>query len=205
MRVLMRRVHGSWAMSFVHGPQTTLVPVVPDRGPDGKGRPDTFHWPDRAVEVPPEQLRDEDVVVLQRPHEPRLAEQRLGRRFGRDIPPTSSTTPRTAPRPTRGRPRRYTADMPRASASPPSRCGRSRTSRRRGCTRSSPAAWARRRGPTVMFDDDTPAPLLKRLRPDVWVKGADYTGTILSGDETIRAYEGRSTTRLLSTTKGNAS
>lgn len=67
----------------------------------------------------------------------------------------------------------------------------------------------------VVFDDDTPAPLLERLRPDVWVKGADYAGTILPEAETVRAHngevvllpllEGRSTTRLLSTTKGNAS
>ncbi|MFA1543780.1 D-glycero-beta-D-manno-heptose 1-phosphate adenylyltransferase [Actinomadura monticuli] len=67
----------------------------------------------------------------------------------------------------------------------------------------------------VVFDDDTPAPLLERLRPDVWVKGADYAGTALPEAETVRAHggeivllpllEGRSTTRLLSTTKGNAS
>lgn len=27
----------------------------------------------------------------------------------------------------------------------------------------------------VVFDEDTPVPLLERLRPDVWVKGGDYT------------------------------
>ncbi|MCQ0012900.1 hypothetical protein LUX39_02705 [Actinomadura madurae] len=101
MRVLMWHVHGSWATSFVHGPQTTLVPVTPDRGPDGKGRPDTFHWPDRAIEVPPERLRDEDVdaVVLQRPHELRLAEKWLGRRPGRDVPAVyvEHDTPRRTP------------------------------------------------------------------------------------------------------------
>lgn len=67
----------------------------------------------------------------------------------------------------------------------------------------------------VVFDDDTPAPLLERLRPDVWVKGSDYAGTTLPEAETVRAHggevvllpmlEGRSTTRLLSTTKGHAS
>lgn len=67
----------------------------------------------------------------------------------------------------------------------------------------------------LVFDDDTPAPLLERLRPDVWVKGADYAGTTLPEAETVRAHdgevvllpllEGRSTTRLLSTRKGNAS
>ncbi|NEA25560.1 glycosyltransferase family 4 protein [Actinomadura bangladeshensis] len=101
MRVLMWHVHGSWATSFVHGEQTTLVPVTPDRGPDGKGRPDTFTWPDRAVEVPPERLRGEDVdvVVLQRPHELRLAEEWLGRRPGRDVPAVyvEHDTPRRTP------------------------------------------------------------------------------------------------------------
>ncbi|MBT2212926.1 D-glycero-beta-D-manno-heptose 1-phosphate adenylyltransferase [Actinomadura sp. NEAU-AAG7] len=66
----------------------------------------------------------------------------------------------------------------------------------------------------VVFEDDTPAPLLERLRPDVWVKGADYAGTTLPEAGTVRAHggevvllpllEGRSTTRLLSTTKGDA-
>ncbi|WP_067475188.1 glycosyltransferase family 4 protein [Actinomadura hibisca] len=88
MRVLMWHVHGSWATSFVHGAQTTLVPVTPDRGPDGLGRARTFPWPDRVVEVPHDRLREEDVdvVVLQRPHELELAERWLGRRPGRDVP-----------------------------------------------------------------------------------------------------------------------
>ncbi|KAB2352715.1 glycosyltransferase [Actinomadura rudentiformis] len=88
MRVLLWHVHGSWATSFVHGEHTTLVPVTRDRGPDGKGRPETFTWPDDVLEVPCDRLRDEDVdvVVLQRPHELALAEEWLGRRPGRDIP-----------------------------------------------------------------------------------------------------------------------
>jgi hypothetical protein len=101
MRVLLWHVHGSWATSFVHGPQTTLVPVTQERGPDGRGRPDTYDWPDRAVEVPCDRLRDEDVdvVVLQRPHEFRLAEEWLGRRPGRDVPAVyvEHDTPRRTP------------------------------------------------------------------------------------------------------------
>ncbi|GAA2594791.1 glycosyltransferase [Actinomadura fulvescens] len=101
MRVLLWHVHGSWATSFVHGDHTTLVPVTPDRGPDGKGRPETFTWPDRAREVPHDRLRDEDVdvVVLQRPHELALAEKWLGRRPGRDVPAVyvEHDTPRRTP------------------------------------------------------------------------------------------------------------
>ncbi|MFC4907178.1 D-glycero-beta-D-manno-heptose 1-phosphate adenylyltransferase [Actinomadura gamaensis] len=60
---------------------------------------------------------------------------------------------------------------------------------------------------TVVFDDDTPTALLERLRPDVWVKGADYADRELPEAATVRAWdgavvllpllEGRSTTRIL--------
>jgi hypothetical protein len=88
MRVLHWHVHGSWSTAFVHGRHTYLVPVTPDRGPDGLGRARTYRWPDSAVEVPIPNLRDEDVdvVVLQRPHEVRLAARWLGREPGRDVP-----------------------------------------------------------------------------------------------------------------------
>ncbi|GLZ05202.1 glycosyl transferase [Actinomadura sp. NBRC 104412] len=101
MRVLLWQVHGSWATSFVYGPQTTLVPVVPGRGPDGKGRPDTYAWPDRAIEVPHDRLREErvDAVVLQRPHEIELCERWLGRTPGQDVPAVyvEHDTPRRTP------------------------------------------------------------------------------------------------------------
>jgi hypothetical protein len=86
MRVLLWHVHGSWTTAFVQGGHEYVVPVLPDRGPDGRG---TYPWPDSVVEATPEQLRDldVDVVVLQRPHElERLAEDWLGRRPGRDLP-----------------------------------------------------------------------------------------------------------------------
>ncbi|GGX73464.1 glycosyltransferase [Streptomyces minutiscleroticus] len=89
MNILLWHVHGSWTTSFVQGPHTYLVPVTPDRGPDGLGRARTFPWPDSVVERTPEQLRDAqvDLVVLQRPHEAELAERWLGgRRPGRDVP-----------------------------------------------------------------------------------------------------------------------
>lgn len=82
MRILLWHVHGSWTTAFVRGPHTYVVPVTPDRGPDGLGRARTFDWPDSVVEVPPERLRDEDIdlVVLQRPHELALVDRWLGRR-----------------------------------------------------------------------------------------------------------------------------
>lgn len=82
MKILLWHVHGSWTTAFVQGPHTYVVPVTPDRGPDGLGRARTWDWPDSVVEVPPERLRDEeiDVVVLQRPHELALVDRWLGRR-----------------------------------------------------------------------------------------------------------------------------
>ncbi len=89
MRILLWHVHGSWTTSFVQGPHTYLLPVLPGRGPDGRGRARTWDWPPGAVEVTPEEARhaDVDVVVLQRPAElDGLAEQWLHRRPGRDLP-----------------------------------------------------------------------------------------------------------------------
>ena len=89
MRILLWHVHGAWTTAFVHGPHEYVVPVVPDRGPDGVGLARTYDWPDTVTELPPEALADEpfDLVVLQRPHElEHLAQDWLGRRPGRDVP-----------------------------------------------------------------------------------------------------------------------
>ncbi|MBW3602643.1 MAG: glycosyltransferase [Actinobacteria bacterium] len=90
MRVFLWHVHGSWTTSFVQGTHEYLVPVLPDRGPAGRGRAQTWDWPDSVVEVTPAEAARAavDVVVLQRPEElDHLAEQWLGgRRPGRDIP-----------------------------------------------------------------------------------------------------------------------
>jgi glycosyltransferase involved in cell wall biosynthesis len=74
--------------SFVAGSHDYVVPLLPDRGPDGLGRARTYEWPGSAREVPVEQLAAEpvDVVVLQRPHELELVERWTGRRPGRDLP-----------------------------------------------------------------------------------------------------------------------
>jgi glycosyltransferase involved in cell wall biosynthesis len=82
VRILLWHVHGAWTTAFVHGPHSYVVPVLPDRGPDGVGIARTYAWPETVTELPPEALRDEDldVVVLQRPHELELVERWLGRR-----------------------------------------------------------------------------------------------------------------------------
>ncbi|GAA3119987.1 glycosyltransferase [Streptosporangium carneum] len=88
MRILLWHVHGSWTTAFVQGTHEYLVPLVPDRGPDGRGRARTYPWPGTVREVPWDRLGDEevDLVVLQRPHELDLAGRWLRRRPGRDVP-----------------------------------------------------------------------------------------------------------------------
>lgn len=88
MRVLLWHVHGSWTTAFVAGRHEVLLPVLPDRGPDGLGRARTWDWPASAVELTPDQLRraDIDLVVLQRPHEAGLVRQWTGRTPGQDLP-----------------------------------------------------------------------------------------------------------------------
>jgi rfaE bifunctional protein nucleotidyltransferase chain/domain len=59
----------------------------------------------------------------------------------------------------------------------------------------------------VVFDEDTPIDVLRRLRPDVWVKGGDYAGAALpeaavldewNGEVVTLPYlGGRSTTELV--------
>jgi hypothetical protein len=85
VNVLLWHVHGSWTTTFVQGPHRYLLPVVPDRGPNGRGRARTWDWPASAVELPPAALRDAevDVVILQRPEDEALAQEWLG---GRRLP-----------------------------------------------------------------------------------------------------------------------
>jgi hypothetical protein len=85
VNILIWHVHAAWTTAFVSGRHRYLVPVVPDRSPDGRGRARTHPWPDAAVEVAPGELvgTDVDVVVLQRPEDEDLARRWLG---GRDVP-----------------------------------------------------------------------------------------------------------------------
>jgi glycosyltransferase involved in cell wall biosynthesis len=82
MRILLWHVHGAWTTAFVQGAHEYVVPVLPDRGPDGRGRAQTYEWPDTVTELAPDALRDEpfDVVLYQRPHELELAADWLGPR-----------------------------------------------------------------------------------------------------------------------------
>jgi glycosyltransferase involved in cell wall biosynthesis len=89
MRILLWHVHGSWTTAFVQGDHEYVLPVLPGRGADGRGRARTWDWPAGTVERTPEELGDEDfdVVILQRPHElHELCEAWTGRRPGRDVP-----------------------------------------------------------------------------------------------------------------------
>jgi glycosyltransferase involved in cell wall biosynthesis len=90
VRIFLWHVHGSWTTAFVQGKHDYLVPVLPDRSENGRGRARTWTWPQSVVEVSPEDAAeaDVDVVVLQRPPELHsLAEGWLGgRRPGRDVP-----------------------------------------------------------------------------------------------------------------------
>jgi bifunctional ADP-heptose synthase (sugar kinase/adenylyltransferase) len=61
----------------------------------------------------------------------------------------------------------------------------------------------------AIFDESTPAKLLARLQPEIWVKGTDYANRPMPEAETIRQFGGQvvlvpvvpgySTTRLVST------
>jgi len=90
VNVLVWHVHGSWMTSFVQGPHRYHVPVVADRGTDGRGRAQTYVWPASAIEIDLEtsQRTAYDVVVVQRPHElASLAQRWLGsRKLGIDVP-----------------------------------------------------------------------------------------------------------------------
>jgi D-beta-D-heptose 7-phosphate kinase/D-beta-D-heptose 1-phosphate adenosyltransferase len=67
----------------------------------------------------------------------------------------------------------------------------------------------------VIFGEDTPVEALRRIRPDVWVKGGDYRGVDLPEQEVLEEWggaavvlpylDGRSTTQLVRTAAGNVS
>ena len=87
MNILFWHVHGSWSTAFVQGKHEFYIPVLPDRGPDGRGRAQTWAWPESVHEVSPDELHRYhfDLVVLQRPNEYDLVHEWLGCRPGVDI------------------------------------------------------------------------------------------------------------------------
>jgi rfaE bifunctional protein nucleotidyltransferase chain/domain len=66
----------------------------------------------------------------------------------------------------------------------------------------------------VVFEQDTPLELIMRLRPDVLVKGGDYDEASIVGASQVRSWggdvlvvpltPGQSTTRIISTLRGNS-
>src|SRR4051812_1017008 len=48
MRILIWHVHGSWTTAFVQGGHDYLIPVLPERGAWGGGRPAAWEWPASA-------------------------------------------------------------------------------------------------------------------------------------------------------------
>jgi hypothetical protein len=88
VKILIWHVHGSWTTALVQGRHEFLLPLAPDRGPDGRGRAQTWEWPPNAVEVPVSELgrAEFDVAILQRPQELELLERWTGRRPGVDVP-----------------------------------------------------------------------------------------------------------------------
>lgn len=88
MRIFSWHVHGSWMTAFVQGGHEYIVPVLPDRGANGRGRAQTWDWPQNVTELAPEHLRGiaPDVIVLQRPEEYELTREWLGLTPGVDVP-----------------------------------------------------------------------------------------------------------------------
>ncbi len=88
MNILAWHIHGSWMTAFVQGSHKYFVPVLPDRSADGRGRAETWAWPESVVELSPDALADQhlDLVILQRPTEYELVKQWLGKTPGVDIP-----------------------------------------------------------------------------------------------------------------------
>ena len=66
----------------------------------------------------------------------------------------------------------------------------------------------------VLFEEDTPLQLVRALRPDVLVKGGDYTEATIVGAEDVRSWggdvqvialtSGQSTTRIVQTLRGQS-
>ena len=66
----------------------------------------------------------------------------------------------------------------------------------------------------VMFDEDTPYELIKKIKPDVLVKGADYKGKSIAGSDIVKSsggetvlinfIEGKSTSEIIKKIKSKS-
>jgi glycosyltransferase involved in cell wall biosynthesis len=89
LRIFGWHVHGSYMNSFVQGKHQYFLASLPNKGPYGLGRADTWRWPSSVSNISPINAAalDVDIVLLQRPEEIEMAEAWLGgRRPGRDVP-----------------------------------------------------------------------------------------------------------------------
>jgi hypothetical protein len=68
LRVLTWHVHGSYLWYQSHVPVTWLLPVTPERANPYGGRGATFDWPDNVVEVPVQEVREQDIDVVLTQH-----------------------------------------------------------------------------------------------------------------------------------------
>jgi glycosyltransferase involved in cell wall biosynthesis len=93
VRILVWRTHGSWTTSFVQGGHDYLIPMLPSRPPEGRGRPTgpgPIDWPPNAVEMTPSTLHAAadgiDVAIAQRPEDLGLIDRWTGRVPGAELP-----------------------------------------------------------------------------------------------------------------------
>ncbi|MBO0822002.1 MAG: glycosyltransferase [Nocardiopsaceae bacterium] len=98
MRILLWHMHGTWTTAFVQGGHDYLIPLLPGRPPDGRGRPSRpgtfdqppFDWPPGAVEMTPSTLHAAadgiDVAIAQRPEDLHLIDRWTGRAPGAELP-----------------------------------------------------------------------------------------------------------------------
>jgi hypothetical protein len=88
MRIFAWHVHSAWMTAFVQGQHDYFVPLLLERGTNGRGRSRTHSWPESVHEIPPHEIGElePDVILLQRPEELGHATAWLGRKPGTDIP-----------------------------------------------------------------------------------------------------------------------
>lgn len=69
LKILIWHIHGSYLNCIVQAPHDFFLPTKPGRPEGYGGRGRTFDWPDNAIEVPAESVRDLnlDLIIYQTP------------------------------------------------------------------------------------------------------------------------------------------